>query len=938
MDPDDSRELWKTALGYLASKRPEKTSSPPSLRAERDSAWMRAHAYLRHEAVDEDGPSSSEDIERALGVLENVIQYDVADDSDTNIPNAVPYPKLQTIRNMAKRPNRESHSTLNSTIRVSKRQRENEAVIQELSRWEADAKRRRVVTREEASVVDDMEEPEVGFAILLRRHSESLHQGLRTQWSCVCQKCSGLSVGLALPLRRTSCKEETSFEMFFCVRSFSEITLQEARITVKDVRSNKCMSTFEPGCNSLPEFAHICKSITDSLSQSNRLHLLYDGDRFKRLRPEPKNFGGYQIPQAVSLSVFFQRQQELRGGLSVLPLKAKRILAVILATALLPFLETPWVQPSFSHSNILFFQPLQYGELPSITKPFLDMEHVPLISGNQADDGGAHADPSISRHMVHPNASVLALGILLCELHYCKPVNAWKNEEMGTGDVNSSYYASIDILKSLELDAGVDYYLATKACLQWEYFPAGELTSFESVSVQKLFYQNVIKRLESELFKSWCLRSEDLSCLDARQGQQYWGEIGQEILRQQTTKFGSSAKSDQNFAVSSPPTSLHFTPPNPRAQMPLQFPSHIPTNSQVARPSTERLYLFDASHQKSSENDTSLSDRWMDDLISSLHPHVDAFDATAHPPYVSSRKIANAPTPVKIAILDSGFDPENPLIRTDGHQLDPRIKDARNFVQGTGPYDYQDEIGHGTHALGVILNVAACAEIYIAKVANKEDLGRESYDAITKAIHHAVTEWDVDIISMSFGIREHNEPMTQAVALALHKQKLMFAAASNDGANFGRAFPAKYTGVFCIHSTDGNGNPSAFNPTADEKDVNFSLLGEHVRSHWPAGRSGHHDSVKVLSGTSVATPIAAGLAAMIMTFVRQQDHGSDAQSDRLGPWLKDAHAMDAVLKSMVRQRRGMGYDYITPHLLMDAQSSRESIYNKIKDIKKHMYH
>ncbi|PMB64147.1 hypothetical protein BM221_009940 [Beauveria bassiana] len=82
MDPDDSRELWKTALGYLASKRPEKTSSPPSLRAERDSAWMRAHAYLRHEAVDEDGSSSSEDIERALGVLENVIQYDFADDSD----------------------------------------------------------------------------------------------------------------------------------------------------------------------------------------------------------------------------------------------------------------------------------------------------------------------------------------------------------------------------------------------------------------------------------------------------------------------------------------------------------------------------------------------------------------------------------------------------------------------------------------------------------------------------------------------------------------------------------------------------------------------------------------------------------------------------------------------------------------------------------------
>ena len=164
----------------------------------------------------------------------------------------------------------------------------------------------------------------------------------------------------------------------------------------------------------------------------------------------------------------------------------------------------------------------------------------------------------------------------------------------------------------------------------------------------------------------------------------------------------------------------------------------------------------------------------------------------------------------------------------------------------------------------------------------------------------------------------------------------MFAAASNDGANLGRAFPAKYPSVFCIHSTDGNGNPSAFNPTADEKDVNFSLLGEYVRSHWPMGKNGHDDIVNVMSGTSTATPIAAGLAASLLSFVRQQEQGLPAGSDLLGPWLKDVHSMDAVLKSMTKQR-GVGYDYIMPHLLFDTSSSREHVYNKIKDIKKHMY-
>ena len=190
---------------------------------------------------------------------------------------------------------------------------------------------------------------------------------------------------------------------------------------------------------------------------------------------------------------------------------------------------------------------------------------------------------------------------------------------------------------------------------------------------------------------------------------------------------------------------------------------------------------------------------------------------------------------------------------------------------------------------------------------------------------------------MSFGIREYNEPMKTAISTALHNQTLMFAAASNDGANLGRAFPAKYPGVFCIHATDGNGNPSTFNPTADEKDVNFSLLGEHVLSHWPAGKNGHNDIVNVMSGTSVATPIAAGLAASVLSFVRQQEQGLATGNYLLGPWLKDVHAMDAVLKSMVRQRRGAGYDYITPHILLDTDSPREYVYNKIKDIKKHMY-
>lgn len=87
---------------------------------------------------------------------------------------------------------------------------------------------------------------------------------------------------------------------------------------------------------------------------------------------------------------------------------------------------------------------------------------------------------------------------------------------------------------------------------------------------------------------------------------------------------------------------------------------------------------------------------------------------------------------VRIAILDSGFDPTHPLLRTDAGNIDPRIKGFQNFVAGRDAQEYQDEIGHGTHALGLLLKVATCAEIYIARIANQATLGRDSYNAISK--------------------------------------------------------------------------------------------------------------------------------------------------------------------------------------------------------------
>lgn len=122
----------------------------------------------------------------------------------------------------------------------------------------------------------------------------------------------------------------------------------------------------------------------------------------------------------------------------------------------------------------------------------------------------------------------------------------------------------------------------------------------------------------------------------------------------------------------------------------------------------------------------------MNSLLSSIYHHVDSFDTAIQQSAGPIENGSRSFEPVRIAILDSGFDPKNSLLINDDQRLDPRIKGVQNFVHGTETWDIQDEIGHGTHALGLLLKVATCAEIYIARVANQETLGRDSYDAIAK--------------------------------------------------------------------------------------------------------------------------------------------------------------------------------------------------------------
>lgn len=134
---------------------------------------------------------------------------------------------------MIENSNRDPQADADTVVRVSKRRRECDDALQELSHLDQERKKRRVLPREEPADGSNLDDPDADFAVLMRRHLVSLDNALRRQWVCVCQKCSGLSVRLSLPEHKKDLEAEASFEVFFGVRSLPATALQEAKITVK---------------------------------------------------------------------------------------------------------------------------------------------------------------------------------------------------------------------------------------------------------------------------------------------------------------------------------------------------------------------------------------------------------------------------------------------------------------------------------------------------------------------------------------------------------------------------------------------------------------------------------------------------------------------------------------------------------------------------------
>lgn len=240
---------------------------------------------------------------------------------------------------------------------------------------------------------------------------------------------------------------------------------------------------------------------------------------------------------------------------------------------------------------------------------------------------------------------------------------------------------------------------------------------------------------------------------------------------------------------------------------------------------------------------------------------------------VSSRYTGSG---IKIAVLDTGLDLTHP-------DFAGRTITSESFIAGEAVQDLQ---GHGTHCIGTScgpLNppdssspmrygIAYNAEIFVGKVLSNEGSGADG--GILAGIDRAISN-GCQIISMSLGapthFKETYSQIYEAVAKrALSRGTLIIAAAGNESSRPGFrnsvARPANCPSILAVAAVDNQLQIASFSNTSINPDgggIDIAGPGVNVYSTWTtdanALRSARYRSI---SGTSMATPHVAGIAAL----------------------------------------------------------------------------
>jgi subtilisin len=216
-----------------------------------------------------------------------------------------------------------------------------------------------------------------------------------------------------------------------------------------------------------------------------------------------------------------------------------------------------------------------------------------------------------------------------------------------------------------------------------------------------------------------------------------------------------------------------------------------------------------------------------------------------------------------VGFLDTGIDAAHP-------ELAGRVVAQKDFT-GQG---LPDVVGHGSHAAGITamgengtgyVGVAPKCKVAMAKVLG--DDGSGNFRWLAPAIRWLVDDVKVNVISGSLGARDNAQtPATffpevrDAIRYAISKGVIVIFAAGNDNDSApypNTNWPGRYPEVICVAASDINRKLGSFSSRGPEVDV--AAPGVDIWSMIPGNRFAEWD------GTSMATPVVAGVAALYVT-------------------------------------------------------------------------
>ncbi|KAF9187155.1 hypothetical protein BGZ50_002114 [Haplosporangium sp. Z 11] len=183
-----------------------------------------------------------------------------------------------------------------------------------------------------------------------------------------------------------------------------------------------------------------------------------------------------------------------------------------------------------------------------------------------------------------------------------------------------------------------------------------------------------------------------------------------------------------------------------------------------------------------------------------------------------------------------------------------------NFIQGS---PNTDQNGHGTHVAGTIggTQYGVAKKVRLVGVKVLDARGSGSFSGIIAGM-----DWVVQraagtkaVVNMSLGGGKSQAVDAAATRIYNAGIPLLVAAGNDANADACNGSPSGAQGTFTVGATDSNDSIASFSSWG--QCVNIFAAGVNIKSAW----IGSSTAVNTISGTSMATPHVAGVAALFLS-------------------------------------------------------------------------